>query len=185
MHELIGKLYAAGFFLQGSRFFGKEKADSDWDFFCDDGENRYKWLDANGFTPKALPYLDDLTMTTWKHKDHPIEVSTRSDEEVFKRALVYIKLSGSYEHLLNKANVLLIDRIGNMNDVYNIVRDVPFQFHPVVKYPQNINPAPVRARGKGFDWAVYDQMFAMRYNYKFNNYYIADGVNLRAEYGLE
>lgn len=146
MHELLTQLYGAGFFLQGSRYFGTNRQDSDWDFFCDDGDNRYDWLESNGFVQKVLPYYDSLTVTTWKHPVHPVEVSTRIDEDTFKKALAYISLSGDYHHALDKARKSVIERVEYMDNLYNIVRGSGLVFRPIVKYPvENVQLNPYQA----------------------------------------
>lgn len=70
------------FHLTGSRYFGTQHADSDWDFFVESHADLYEWLEANGFQMESgSDYTCDDISEVWKHESEQIHVQVINDAD--------------------------------------------------------------------------------------------------------
>ncbi len=71
--EVIAKMENSPieFYLHGSQYSGHNREESDWDFFCEDGEEAMNFLLANGFKiirDTTNKYTDCLTKSVMRHE---------------------------------------------------------------------------------------------------------------------
>lgn len=96
MDALIEEIRSTGFGLGGSRRMAEKYpaqimvgADTDWDFYCEQSEDKVAFLCARGFAKIEAAnrnYWDDLLVDIYKHSDFPIEVLIRRDIDVYRSA---------------------------------------------------------------------------------------------------
>lgn len=68
------------FHLTGSRYFGKSRSDSDWDFFTQDCEGIEAWLKTLGFNVlHTSNYTDCEINKVFRHKEEKIDVQLVKD----------------------------------------------------------------------------------------------------------
>ena len=91
------------FHLTGSRFFGYEKPESDWDFFVDSDalhgvSGLINWLEHNGFYKESnRDYSGETTAITqiWKHRIASVHIQVVEDAEL--KASVQDTLNNDYK----------------------------------------------------------------------------------------
>ena len=89
--EVLAQLAQAPFefHLTGSRFFGYDTAESDWDFFVDShalygASGLVNWLHANGFYKESNRDYSGATGITeiWKHGYTPVHIQIVEDAQL-------------------------------------------------------------------------------------------------------
>jgi hypothetical protein len=115
MIDILHDVEGFDFYLTGSRYFGTESSDSDWDFFTTDSEVLRDWLRVCGFKritagDRDYPGQDNQQELIDIYK-HPEGVDVQIVQDVVKKQIVQsaIKESGIFNspYLSN----LLSDRL--------------------------------------------------------------------------
>lgn len=92
----IIRLAPMTFRLTGSRYFGTDRPDSDWDFFVQDAENTADFLTKNGFRLDSVSYKEDSNITRVFKKDN-VHVQLVQDEK--KKILLQCLLKPVFQFL--------------------------------------------------------------------------------------
>ena len=92
------------FYLTGSRFFGHNLKNSDWDFFSDDSQARIDDLQTNGFRRvknllKRLDYIDTIQPIVQIWEKENVQVQLVKDVELKRRVQEFIRDMDLYKKL--------------------------------------------------------------------------------------
>jgi hypothetical protein len=78
------------FHLTGSRYFGTQREDSDWDFFVDYSAELITWLEDNSFTLDSTSYKEDPVMCmVYKKENVHIQVVHSAKMKEWIQHLLY------------------------------------------------------------------------------------------------
>lgn len=70
------------FHLTGSRYFGTERSDSDWDFFVESQPGLIDWLVTHGFCKDSVSYNLSASQNiteVWKHESEKVHIQICRD----------------------------------------------------------------------------------------------------------
>ncbi len=96
------------FYLTGSRFFGTQQQNSDWDFFVQKTISIDNDLSGMGFKREEKPsYIDPICDTVWKHPDG-IHVQVVDDGRLKETAQLIIQNNNLLRFALSKTESALV-----------------------------------------------------------------------------
>lgn len=123
--EVLALLASAPFefHLTGSRYFGYDKPESDWDFFVDSNalygaSGLVNWLEHNGFYKESNRNYSGATSITqiWKHGIAPVHIQIVEDAET--KARVQDILTSDHEVMYELGKLSKEGRKALWNAVY-------------------------------------------------------------------